>query len=325
MLRPVGSTLRAGLALLGTSASLGCAVLESPVARSVDGVTTEGRFIDPEAYAFYAIAATHEARGRWQKAMDFYQRALEFDSRGPELSTRLGAVACRLGKKQQAERAFSRALEADAEYAPGWFELAVCLRAQGDIAGARRATSEALKFDPERYEVSLLAAELEDLRGDTAAARRLRDALASHAPRSHEVHRALLAVAIRQHDAPRRERAETALAQLVHGPAQLSLKSPVALALEALQRGDLASARGQTEQLLKADAGNGDALVVALTAADLAQDEAAFGLLLEQAELSHFPISAATQGLLSSLLARRIGRELGQISPTPEALAEPRR
>ena len=39
-------------ALLGS-----CAAFESPVARTVDGVTTEGRFIEPDAYALYALGA----------------------------------------------------------------------------------------------------------------------------------------------------------------------------------------------------------------------------------------------------------------------------
>jgi len=44
------------------------------VVRSVDGVTNEGRFIEPDAYALYAVAALREARGQWNEALSLYQR-----------------------------------------------------------------------------------------------------------------------------------------------------------------------------------------------------------------------------------------------------------
>ncbi|HEY6081297.1 MAG TPA: tetratricopeptide repeat protein, partial [Polyangiaceae bacterium] len=189
--------------ILGVGSLLACNVLSPPVSRTVDGVTTEGRFIEPDAYAIYAVAALREARGQWREALELYEHAFDIDDRGPEIRTRIGAVACKLREERRADRAFSAAQEADPEYGPLWYELALCHKARGKLADAERAALAAVRLDPERFEASLLAAELAALRGDVAAAWRLRDALATHAPRSLSVQRALLDAARRAGDQPR--------------------------------------------------------------------------------------------------------------------------
>src|SRR6185503_18011751 len=128
-----------GLLALGV---LGCNVLTPPVARTVGGVTTEGRFIEPDAYALYAQAALREARGQWSDALATYQRALEIDDHGPELRTRIGAVACRLREDALADRSFAEAQRLDSDYGPLWFELAQCRKARGALAAAQSAAQE---------------------------------------------------------------------------------------------------------------------------------------------------------------------------------------
>jgi hypothetical protein len=116
--------------------SWGCAALQPVVERRVDGVTTDGRFIEAEAYTWYALAALREARGEWQPALALYEHAFDLDDRGPELRTRIGAMACKLRRDKQADRAFAAAARADAAYGPLWFELATCRKLRGDWAGA---------------------------------------------------------------------------------------------------------------------------------------------------------------------------------------------
>lgn len=301
------------LAPLLCGCSLSCAVLEAPVVRSVDGVRTEGRFIDANAYALYAVAASREARGQWAEALDLYQRAFEIDSRGPELRTRIGAVACKLRQLHLADDSFAAALSADEAYGPLWFELAQCRKMRGDLRGAQRAALEALRLDPERVETSLLAADTAELLGDHASAWRLRDALATHAPDSLAAQQGIWSAATRAKDAARSARARQALAELARRRAKSPEAGGIKGALAALERGDVATAKELAEQLLGADPGSGDALVIALCAADLQEDHAAFARLLEQAHEPGTAASPEVMGILEALLARRVSAQAGQL------------
>jgi tetratricopeptide (TPR) repeat protein len=288
-------------------------VLEPTVVRSVDGLATEGRFIDANAYALYALAASREARGEWAQALDLYQRAAEIDSRGPELRTRIGAVACKLRQQGLADRAFAEARRVDDSYGPLWFELAQCRKARGDAAGALRAALEALRLDPERVEATLLAADAAEQLGDQAAAWRLRDALITHAPDSLSAQQAVWSAATRSHDAARAERARRGLAELRRRSASEPLPPGIPGALRALQEGDVTTAARLAEQLLGADPSNGDALVIALCAADLQQDHAGFARLLEQAHDAGSAASPQVMDVLETLLARRVSAQAAQL------------
>jgi tetratricopeptide (TPR) repeat protein len=301
--------------LLGALA--GCAVLDPPVVRSVNGVATEGRFIEADAYALYAVAALREARGQWPEALELYQRALGLDGRGPELRTRIGAVACKLRQLALADRSFSAALKADGEYGPLWFELAQCRKARGDLEGAQSAALEAIRLDPERAEASLLAADIAEQRGDRARAWQLRDALVTHLPDSLVAEQAVLSAAERSQDAARAKRARQALSRLHQSP-EADTQHGLPGALAALERGDTATAKRVAERLLGADPGNGDALVLALCVADLEQDHAAFTALLARAEQPGTPASPQVLGVLESLLSRRVSAQAAQlVRPTP--------
>lgn len=298
--------------------TLGCNVLMPPVARRVDGVTSEGRFIEPEAYALYAIAALREARGQWSEALALYQRALDVDGRGPELRTRIGAVACKLHQDALADKAFAAAERSDAAYGPLWFELAQCKKARADLAFAERAALEAVRLDPERFEASLLAADLAELRGDRALAWQLRDGLATHLPDSPFVQRSILAAAKRSHDPARAARAQAALTRLEARRGSASAPFGVARALDALQHGDVTTAQRDADQLLGADPSNGDALVLALVVADLRQDHAAFSALLERPVDAGTPASPEVLSALGALLARRVSAQAAQlVQPQP--------
>jgi tetratricopeptide (TPR) repeat protein len=303
----------AGISLALGLAALGCGVLEAPVARTVEGVTTEGRFIEPEAYALYAVAALREARGQWGDALNLYQRALDVDGRGPELRTRIGAVACKLRRDTLADRAFSAAQRSDASYGPLWFELALCRRARGDFAGALVAALEAVRLDPERIEASLVAAELAERQGNAALAWQLRDGLSTHAPDSPLVQKNLLAAATTAGDGARVERARAALRKLAERADRERVPEGIALALAALAQGDVPRAMAEAERLLGADPGNGDALVIALAAADLAQDHQAFATLLERSREPGTPASPEVLSTLAALLGRRVSAQAAQL------------
>jgi len=307
---------RALSALLGLAtavSTLACGPLSPPVARTVGGVTTEGRFIEPGAYALYAVAALREARGQWREALDLYRRALDVDPDGPEIRTRIAAVACKLRQKALADRAFSAALSRDDEYAPAWFELAQCRKLRGELPGAESAALRALELDPGRHEASLLAAELAEQRGDRASAWRLRDALATHAPESLVVQRRILTAALRAGDKARAERAQLALAGGDQHRASLPAARGIGGALEALARGDVTTARREAELVLGADPSNGDALVIALSAADLEQDHAGFARLLALSSEPGRPASPAVLGALEALLSRRVSAQAGRL------------
>lgn len=306
------SCARAAAACL-LALALGCSALQPSVTRQVGGVTSEGRFIEPDAYALYAVATLREARGQWSEALELYERALDIDGRGPELKTRIGAVACRLHQDKRADRAFAAAARAAADYGPLWYELAQCRKTRAELPGALRAALEAVRLDPERYEASLLAAELAELSGNQALAWQLRDGLATHAPDAPAVQRGLLAAALRNHDPARAARARAALSQLEarSGSSQSPRGTPRAIA--ALARGDISEAKREAETLLGADPSNGDALVIALTAADLEQDNAAFNALLERSADAATPISPELRGALAALLARRVSAEAARL------------
>lgn len=301
-----------GFALLGSSvllACLGCGVLEPPVVRSVDGVATEGRFIEPEAYALYAVAALREARGQWSDALAIYQRALDIDGRGPEVRTRIGALACKLRQDALADRSFDEAQRAAPDYGPLWFELARCRRARGALDSAQQAALQALRLDPERYEASLLAADIAEQRGDRALSWSLRDALATHAPGSVPVWRAFREAASRSRDRARLLRADARLAEISAAAAPVVPARGSERALAALQAGDLERAKLEAERLLGADPTSGDALVVALAVADLQQNNAEFEQLLSRVVDAGTPASPEFLQALGALLARRVGEQ----------------
>ncbi len=298
---------------------VGCRVLEPAVARQVDGVVTEGRFIEPEAYALYAAAAVREARGEWRQALELYQRGLSEDGSGPELHTRIGAVACKLKQPSLADRAFASAARADADYGPLWFELAHCRQSRGEIVAALGAALEAVRLDPERYEASLLAADLAEQRGDRPLAWRLRDGLATHAASPAAVQTSILSAAVRGREPARAQRASDALAALGRRQgASSSVPGGVRDALVALEGGGLAAAKGGAQRVLGPDPGNADALVIALVVADLEQDSRRFEALVGASGEPGSPISREVVSLLAGLLGRRVGPEVERlVQPRP--------
>jgi len=154
---------------------------------------------------------------------------------------------------------------------------------------------------------------LAELRGDRTRAWQLRDALGTHAERSLVVQRSLLAAATKSGEPPRAARAQARLAELAAPGGGAPPTTGVPRALAALERGDITTAKLEAAQLLGADPSNGDALVIALSVADLEQDHAAFSALLAAATEPLTPVSPAVQSTLAALLSRRVSAQAAQL------------
>jgi hypothetical protein len=124
---------------------------------------------------------------------------------------------------------------------------------------------------------------------------------------------AVLSAATRAKDAARAERAREKLAALHRRTAGEPVPRGIPGALHALNRGDVTTAARLAEQLLGADPNNGDALVIALCAADLQQDHAAFARLLERAREPGGAASPQVMVILEALLARRVSAQAAQL------------
>jgi hypothetical protein len=137
--------------------------------------------------------------------------------------------------------------------------------------------------------------------------------LATHAPDVPAAQRGLLAAAERNHDPARAARAQAALSALKARAGAAVAPRGAARAIAALARGDITEAKREAETLLGADPTNGDALLIALTVADLEQDHTAFNALLERAPDSGTPVSPELRGALAALLGRRVSAEAAQL------------
>jgi hypothetical protein len=132
------------------------------------------------------------------------------------------------------------------------------------------------------------------------------------------VARNILAAATKNGDQARALRAQAALTEISSHSSRARPTSSTARALAALEHGDITTAKREAEGLLGADPGNGDALVIALAAADLEQDHAAFNALLERSLEPGTPASPEVLATLSALLSRRVSAQAAQLlKPVP--------
>lgn len=73
---------------------------------------------------------------------------LRQDPRNPEAHNVLGALLVEKGFPKDAEREFERAVNADGDYFPAWYNLGLVRAARGDELGARRAFEETVDLKP---------------------------------------------------------------------------------------------------------------------------------------------------------------------------------
>lgn len=338
---------RAASCLLVALAPLVSACERGVVVRIVDGVEVSHRFLPAKAYAAYARGVYAETQGRLDDAVTAFVAAADADPDGVEPRTRLGAVACRLGRKGDAERAFAEAERRDATFEPLWRERALCDLSRSDLKAALRDSARAEQMDPEREETILLHANVLERTGDGAGALREIVGLTTRHP-SPTAWRRQLGVAERLGDVPAARLAKVALslhpdaeAPPKPSPAQrldlvdhlLDAKdfagaeragraaklSPAEVAVRAAAMGRAAVARREAARILGAEPSSGDALIAALAASDLERDPTALSALCDRARSARLetPSPLAAQ-LLVEVLARRVGPEVDLAAPVPD-------
>ncbi|NUP12793.1 MAG: hypothetical protein HOW73_42690 [Polyangiaceae bacterium] len=301
--------------------SAGC---EPPkVVRSAGGRVYVGRFIQARAYEAYGRGALAEAEGRLEDAEQAYRTATELDADGPEPWTRLGAVLCRRGNRDEAEDAFSNAIDADATFSVAYRERARCALAAGDAAAALESSELATILDPDDVEAALVHVDaLEKAQKHAMAAHLLVARLLEGKPSARVADR-LAALAQKLDDrglarfaADARERANaettkftpprpvdrTAVdAALAHGDLPLARSlatrakaSQGEIALRAAALGKLDLAREQAKLVLDADPSDGSAAIALV----LASDRAGIGDAVDRARHARFDRSVPLARLL---------------------------
>ncbi|MBK6516332.1 MAG: tetratricopeptide repeat protein [Polyangiaceae bacterium] len=150
MSRPAAASALLALAAL----AMGC--VGRTVTRSADGIVYEGRYISARAYEAYARGVIAEADGRLEEAIRAFRVASDLDDEGPEAPTRLGAVLCRRGDKDEAADAFEDAIDEDPTYAAAYRERARCALASEDPGLAIESAELASILDPDDVDAALL-------------------------------------------------------------------------------------------------------------------------------------------------------------------------
>jgi tetratricopeptide (TPR) repeat protein len=311
-----------------------CGLAQGTVTRISNGVTVEGRYVPPEAYAAYAKGAFLEARGDDAGALAEYRLALDYDSDAPEILARLGAVQCRLstragdGWSHAARKSFARALAVDPQAAAAWLERARCAERGGNLEDALAFAERAALLDPSSEAAALLVIECAEKSGRLDLARTWLDALVVDEPVTRATWLRFAAFGARQRDAGRVHRARQALRalngaeppellledSLTHGNlvgarrAAVDLRlTPGKLALRAADAGALELARAQSELVIDADPDDSDAWAAALLGSSLEHDGARFQRILADAPVEPTPPSTEAVRALTELLGRIAG------------------
>lgn len=318
----------------------GCA---SPqVIRVIDGREVTGRFVSPEAYALYARGADAEARGDLAGARVHYLAAAEEDGQNIEIWTRIGAVTCALGRRDDAQSAFTQAAAKADDYEPLFRERAICaLTGTPTEASATTAFEDAkraLALDPQSEDAVLLYARSAEASGQPELAERALRELAAHAPGRAAGWRALRDLAKRRGNQAAEARASAALLALAdaskgegatgesaarkplsevdlalsrdaldeaRSAAKRARLPPAELAVRAAALGRVQIAKAQAELVHKADPSNGSAALALAVACDLLGDQGGVGSALADPGGLTTPPSLLARLLFAELIARR--------------------
>jgi tetratricopeptide (TPR) repeat protein len=278
------------------------------------GVRYEGRFVNPEAYAAFAIGIEHEARGEYGKAISWYLEARAEDPESPEILARIGAASCFGAEAQRgpsaAAKAFENGVQLDPNYYGNYFERARCAeRARSFESGLSDAIA-AVARRPGDEPANLLAARLMQALGHAADARAWLEAFQSFRDASPTMNRAL--------EAARKTNGATPGA-ITSSPPSTSAARSVAFA--ELRAGRFEAARQRAQIELGADPTNSDAWIATLFACDALRDEVCFDSTLESLKSPSLAPSDTGLTFLSELLARRAG---AQITRSPSSPSQPR-
>jgi tetratricopeptide (TPR) repeat protein len=303
---------------------LGACASSTSVERVIHGRTVEGPEVSEDAYSAYARGAYLEARGQSAAAIQAYEEAREWDSTNPGIGTRLGVLYCR-ERPKDAEDAFDDALELDTEYAPAWAARAECRYSHGQLDAALADASRAVRLDASDTAANLLVANVYRAQDRLVEARAWLFALVLRSPEANAHWAALRSLAESAHDdalgrfaaselerrRARRQVGAEAAPGAKPAPANLSSElvaalnagdlpgaraiaareqiSPRTLAVLVMMNGYPALAERQATLLLEADPADPDALITALTAAEITGATPRLEALLRQTSSDRRP------------------------------------
>lgn len=121
----------------------------------------------PPPKAFYYLGVVYEQLERYQDAVDLYQRALERPGiNRARVLFNMGNNYLHLGDREQAVEAYSRAVEANSEYAPAYLNRANSRVALESYEGALKDYSLYLALEPntaQRPEIERMMAALRSM------------------------------------------------------------------------------------------------------------------------------------------------------------------
>ncbi|HEX3777105.1 MAG TPA: hypothetical protein VHV51_21680 [Polyangiaceae bacterium] len=295
-----------GVLLCGVACTEG----SNSVTRMADGVRYEGRFIDPEAYAAYAIGVIHETRGEYEKAVVWYAAARAEDTESPEIWARIGAAECFGSDAERgprvAAKAFSNGIQLDDGYYGNYFERARCEERAREFDQALRDATAAVARRPSDEPANLLVSRLLQAEGRSVDARAWLEAFHSFRETSPAMNRALEAAR------------EPASATPSAPEASAVDRSPARTqAFAELHAGKFEAARTRAQTDLGADPTNADAWVAALVACDALRDEVCFDSLLGQLGTPSLAPTPTALAYLSELLSRRTGARFSAAIAAP--------
>jgi tetratricopeptide (TPR) repeat protein len=292
---------------------LGCGSMQT-TQRVFHGRVVVGPYVEPEAYAAFAEGVYLEQRGDWAGAASAYRRARSRDPDSPGIAARLGAIACHTSLEAALDEFQTSGIARD--YAPAWAERARCLLAHHDPARALEAARRAVMLDSNNPDANLSIAQIYREQGRPELSRAWLFAWALGDPNTGAYRDAILEQARLLGDG-----ALAALITSVEGHAAddpsstadlAPPPSPTRLAQLAIARGEPESAAQHAALALDADPEDADALVIALLAASLEQDEGRFEQLLGRARASAVPPEPDVAAWMAELLRARVGEDAAE-------------
>jgi tetratricopeptide (TPR) repeat protein len=273
------------------------------------GQTVLGPYIEPEAYAAFAEGVYREEHGDPEGALHAYRRAQARDPDSPSIATRVGSLLCRKELDAALDELETSGFARD--YAPAWAARARCLHGHGDPERALAAARRAVMLDPQNPEANLLVARLHRERAELEQASAwLLGWLLSDAGAS-AFWRPIAEEATLAGDAAVATLARTLGAGAAPEAEEPGAARPLELASGTPERVDPALALARAELTIAAHPRDADALVTALNAAALLDDEAALARLLARTQASSAPREELAP-LLAEVVRFRIGDDAAE-------------
>jgi tetratricopeptide (TPR) repeat protein len=123
----------------------GCATVNQPVTKIVNGKVIVTRAVSPEAYEHVTRALIYEEEERWDEAAVELQRALPFDDEAAEVRADLAELFVRLGRLDDAVEQVEQSLRTEPTV-DGWLASAHVREVRGDRGGQLESLRRAVEI-----------------------------------------------------------------------------------------------------------------------------------------------------------------------------------